>query len=606
MASTSRVKRIVEDDDMGVRRRAASAAKPLSRRASQSTGGVQSHRPAKAITPARFKDGERGLFERTGGAYQRICSGAGWVANVTDPDGGNPAHSLDIWTLNGNQKRIEVPYELIEQPGDLARHLIKHGMKIERVRDAARRIADYLSGHPREPVHIRVARDGWQTVGRVDAYVLGNKAFCVSGGVQHVTRTPPDAARQRAGTLAQWNEIVKLCVGNPILIVGLCAAFASALLHPLRHDAFGISFVGRSSTGKTTALRLALALFDSPSNLANWAGTGNGLEALAAQYSHRPLVLDEIGLASREVMSDASYRLTMGSGKSRAASDGSLASAARISSVSLTAGEESVVDRIEQGGRQAKLGQYARFVALSTDYPHGAFANLHGESNGAALSEKLSRMVQMTHGVAWEPFAKYLAENIHAVKAKHAERENGIKTYLTEGIVLDGADGVCARVLNNFALMYRAGIVAQVAGVFPIGDKQIITALRHCFRKWHEQYRQRQSTPDEAILDEVRYFLQVHRNKLPSLTDYANPERDTKIGFTYTQRDGTEVFLIIPGALDAMKQKHGRRAFHDALINAGWLLPGSGKRPTQQYLVPGSESERPSLYTFKKAAIYAE
>ncbi|CAJ3312022.1 hypothetical protein [Burkholderia pseudomallei] len=215
-------------------------------------------------------------------------------------------------------------------------------------------------------------------------------------------------------------------------------------------------------------------------------------------------------------------------------------------------------------------------------------------------------MVQATYGVAWEPFVKYLAENIHAVKAKHTERESDVKEYLTKGIVFDRADGVCARVLDNFALMYRAGIVARLAAVFPITDKQIIYALRDCFRKWHEQYRQRQSTPDEAILDDVRYFLQAHRNKLPPLTDYANPDRDTKIGFTYTQRDGTEVFLIFPGALAALKQKHGRTAFNGALVNAGWLLPGSKRRPTQQYPVPMSETERPSLYTFKKAVIYAD
>ncbi|HGL5383458.1 DUF927 domain-containing protein [Burkholderia orbicola] len=607
MTSLPVKKRIAGDQDGGWLRQSATRSAQSARRPSYpSTSNSESRRPAKATAPAQFKDGEPGLYEWNGDTYRRICSGIKWIANVTDPDGGNPAHALDIWTLNGKQKRIEVPYESIDQAGELARYLIKQGMSIERVRDAARRIGDYLSGHPHDPVRIRVAHDGWQQLGDAEAYVLGNKAFCVSGGVQQVTHTPPMAGRHRAGTLTQWNEIVKLCVGNPLLIAALCAGFASALLHPFGRNAFGISFVGRSSTGKTTALRLALALFDSPSNLANWVSTANGLEALAAQHSHMPLVLDEIGLASREVMSDAAYRLTNGSGKLRASRDGSLASVTHISSVSLTAGEESVVDRIEQGGRQAKLGQFARFTALNTDYPHGAFADLHGESDGGALAKKITRMVQATYGVAWEPFVKYLAENIHAVKAKHTERESDVKEYLTKGIVFDRADGVCARVLDNFALMYRAGIVARLAAVFPITDKQIIYALRDCFRKWHEQYRQRQSTPDEAILDDVRYFLQAHRNKLPPLTDYANPERDTKIGFTYTQRDGTEVFLIFPGALAALKQKHGRTAFNGALVNAGWLLPGSKRRPTQQYPVPTSETERPSLYTFKKAVIYAD
>ncbi|MDF3116600.1 DUF927 domain-containing protein [Burkholderia semiarida] len=611
MASTAFDKRIGGDDGDGwIRRDVTRANRQPPRRVQREDAAPQPFSAAKENSPDRFKDGESGLHEWTGGGYQRLCSGIKWVGNVVDADGGKPAHAIDIWTLTAARKCVEVPCELVDHPSELTRHLITQGMKIERVRDAARRIGDYLSRRPLQPTYIRTTSDGWQTLSDTEAYVFGSKAFCAGNRVLPVMRTPPTVARQQAGTLAQWAEIVKLCAGNPLLIVALCAAFASALLHPFGRDAFGVSFVGRSSTGKTTALRLALALFDSPFKLANWVSTANGLEALAAHHSHMPLILDEIGLASQEVMSDAAYRLMNGSGKLRAARDGSLASVTRISSVSIAAGEESVVERIEQGGRQAKLGQFARFISLRTDDAHGAFENLHGERDGAAFAEKLSRLLQVAHGVAWEPFVQYLAENIHAVKSRHAAREHDIKQYLTKGIVFDRGDGVCARVLDNFALMYRAGIVARSAAVFPITDKQIIDALRRCLRKWHEQYKRRQSTPDETILDEVRYFLQAYRNKLPPLTDYANPERDTKIGFTHTRRDGTEVFLIFPGALATLRQKHGREAFHHALISAGWLLPGSEKRPTQQYQIPEPdierEGKRPSLYTFRKAAIYAE
>ncbi|MBN3723946.1 DUF927 domain-containing protein [Burkholderia sp. Ac-20379] len=608
MASTSSKKRICGDDGEGwVRRGATHANSRRKRRSPVENAARQSPSVETENSPDRFKDGEPGLYEWTDGSYQRISSGIKSVGMVIDADGGRPAHAVDVWTLNDTSKRVEVPCELVYSPNELTRHLITRGMTIERVHNAARRIGDYLSSRPPHPNFVRTTCDGWQMLCGTQAYVFGGKAYCAGDRMLLVTGSEPlTSGRPQAGTLAQWTEIVNLCAGNPLLIVALCAAFASALLHPFSHDAFGISFVGRSSTGKTTALRLALALFDSPSNPANLIGTANGLEALAAQHLHMPLVLDEIGLASPEVMANAAYRLTNGSGKLRASPDGSLTPVTRISSVSLTAGEESVVDRIEQGGRSAKLGQVARFTALNTDYLHGAFANLHGESDGAAFAEKLGRMLQATHGIAWAPFVKYLAENIHTVKAKHRERENGVKEYLTNGIAFDRADGVCARVLDNFSLMYRAGIVARLAAVFPITGKQIIDALRDCFRKWHAQYQQRQSTPDEAILDDVRYFLQAHRNKLPSLADYINPERDTKTGFTYTQRDGSEVFLIFPGALATLRQKHGRIAFHGALINAGWLLPGSKNRPTQQYFIPESETERPSLYTFKKAAIYTE
>ncbi|MFM0160768.1 DUF927 domain-containing protein [Paraburkholderia sediminicola] len=607
MAPATIKRRIAGDETDGwIRKRTPRPAQSTPRHSTSSTGNVPNRRPAKATTLARFKDGERGLHDWTGGTYQRICSGVKWIANVINTDGGDPAHALDIWALHGHRKRIEIPCGLIDQPRELRGYLVKQGMKIERVHDAAHRIADYLSTRPNQPVHIRAIRDGWQKLGDADAYVLGDKAFCASAQALCVSRTPPVDVRQRVGTLAQWTNIVRLCIGNPLLIVALCAAFASALLHPFGRNAFGISLVGRSSTGKTTALRLALALFDSPSNLANWVSTANGLEALAAQYSHMPLVLDEIGLASREVMTDAAYRLTNGPGKLRAARDGSLAPITRISSVSISAGEESVVERIEQGGHQAKLGQIARFLALSSDYEHGAFAKLHGERDGAAFSAKLNQMVQATHGVAWEPFVKYLAKNISAVKKMNVQYQDGVKAHLTEGLEFDPSDGVCARVLDNFALMFRAGKIARLAGVFPVKDMLIANALRQVFRKWFEQYQQRIATPDETILDEVRYLLQKHRHNLPSWSDYSNADRETAIGFTWSLRNRLEVYLIFPGAFDTMKRKHGRDVFNRALISAGWLLPGSGNRPTQQREFTPPARGRTSMYVLSVAAIFNE
>ncbi|CAB3768619.1 DUF927 domain-containing protein [Paraburkholderia solisilvae] len=575
---------------------------PSSRRAK---GSERSHGVASSTNSTQFKDGKDGLYEWTGGAYRRVCSGVQWLANTVDADGSRPAHVLHIWTLNAACRKIEVPREIAEQPQELARLVTMQGVRLERGKSAARQLSDYLASRPSYPTYTRVLRDGWQIIGDREAYVFGDTAFATAKRNLPIARIPSAAQRIRQGSLEKWNEIALLCRGNPLLITSLCAAFASALLQPLGRNSFGVSFVGKSSTGKTTALRLALATIDSPTALATWASTANGLEALAMQYPHMPLVLDEIGLASHDVASDAAYRLT-GSGKLRAVRDGSLAPMQRITSVTISAGEESITARIEQRGDHAKSGQFARFISLPSDDAHGVFAALHGSMNGAAFAEKLNRLLNATHGVAWEPFVKYLASNTDAIKKLHTANLQGVAFHLTKEIEFDASDGVCARVLENFALMFRAGNIARKAKVFPISDTEIVGALRHCLRKWAEQYRQRLVTPTQAILDDVSYFLQRHRHNLPRWADYFNADCNTSIGFTCSLRSGDEAYLIFPGSLDGLKKKHGRETFHRALIDSAWLLPGTDDRPTQQRRFPPPNTGRTAMYVFSKSAIFCD
>ncbi|CAN7160129.1 DUF927 domain-containing protein [Paraburkholderia hospita] len=586
--------------------RASSSTIAKGRTAALANGRSQPVQTAAPEKQARFKENKSGLLEWTGGKYVPICSRMRWIAHVVDADGGRPAHVVDIRTLNALQKRIEVAHELTSQPQELVRYLTAQGVQFNGNRDAARQLCDYLRTRPRVPIFTRATHDGWLKLGEHWSYVLGNKAFSVSHQELRVIRPQGQAPRKKAGSLAQWLQVTGLCRGNPLLIFALCAAFASALLHPFGRNGFGVSFVGRSSTGKTTALRLALALIDSPRELATWASTANGLEALAAQYAHMPLTLDEIGLADEDVLSDVAYRLTNGSGKLRAACDGTLASTARICTVSISTGEESVVDRIERKGRAAKLGQFARVITIPTEFQHGAFSTLHGSRDAAAFSEKLNSLLFATHGVAWEPFVKYLAENIDAAKATHNRNEHALKERMTRGTEFDGSDGVCARVLDSFALMFRAGKLAIDAKVIDLTRAEVFGALHYCFAKWISQYKKRLVTPGEAIRDELLYFLQSQRRKLRRWSDYSNANQDTGDVFTHSLRGGRDVYLVLPGALRGLREKHGHELFHRTLIDCGWLRPGPGGRPTHQQRLPQPDNGRTGVYVFSKSAIFGD
>lgn len=71
----------------------------------------------------------------------------------------------------------------------------------------------------------------------------------------------------RAGSLKGWKLAVgRLCHKNPHLIVILCHALAAPLRRVFRQVFLVLLLVGPSSTGKTTAQRLAASMYGSPEN----------------------------------------------------------------------------------------------------------------------------------------------------------------------------------------------------------------------------------------------------------------------------------------------------------------------------------------------------
>lgn len=483
----------------------------------------------------------------------------------------------------------------------LARKLIDHGVELSS-NDAGKRVADFLRTCNGGKTLLRAERDGWLDNGKELSYVFGNERY--SDHIERVIRGQA-SVRASAGTIADWLKVTALCSGNPLMIVALCFAFASGLLKLFGQSGVCVNLVGNSSTGKSTILRLVQALTGSPERLANWEATANGLEAYAALHKDLPLVIDELGQSNVASFGQSMYRLTNGSGRLRATMNGGLADQARLSTVIISAGEESPADRIRRSGQQAMAGQLARFLTLPVNGQHGAFDNLHGESNGAAFSARVLSKVREVHGVAWPLLAQYVAANIPAVRSKHDEYYSHFQVDISKGCKLDPSDGVQQRVLEHFAFAAFSAFVAIDAGVLSITREDVVAATRRCFADWLMQYRVDLRTPDDEIVEEVRDLVLKYRNRLPSYSAFSDADRDTQIGFTYSA-NGTDMVLLLPQTMRKINEKYGKKAAKEALIRKGLLILGLEGRPTSQFVVPGHPNLKPSTYALRRDAIFAE
>ncbi|WP_059952980.1 DUF927 domain-containing protein [Burkholderia territorii] len=529
------------------------------------------------------------------------CSEMKFVAKVVNADGGHPAYLMQIKGAGGVWKEIEIPVTFTLNASRLARHLIERGVELYS-NDASKRVADFLRTCNGGNTLLRAERDGWFNDGQKQSYVFGDE--CFSDRAERVIRAQPKT-RASAGTLADWVGFTALCRGNPLMIVPLCFAFASGLLKLFGRSGICVNLVGASSTGKSTILRLLQALTGSPDCLANWEATANGLEAYAAQHRDLPVVIDELGQSDIASFGQSVYRMTNGSGRLRAKSDGSLVEQTQLSTVIISAGEESPADRIRRSGKQALAGQLARFITLPVNGRYGAFDNLHGESDGAAFSARVRSKLSEVHGVAWRAFVQHIAANTPAVRRTHVAQYRDLQTAIGEGCRLDASDGVQQRVLEQFAFAAFSAFVAIDAGVLEIKRGEVAAAMCGSFADWLKQYRADARTPDDEIAEAVRDLVVKYRNRLPLYSAFCDADRDTQIGFTHTH-DGVDMVLLLPQAMRKINEEYGKKAVKSALVRKGLLILGLEGRPTSQFVVPGHASLKPSTYALRKDTIFAE
>ena len=128
-----------------------------------------------------------------------------------------------------------------------------------------------------------------------------------------------------SGTADEWRDsVAALAAGNTRLVFALSVAFAGTLAEIAGEDSGGFHLRGASSSGKSTALKLAASVWGNPSTYVRlWRGTVNGLEGLATLHNDSLLILDEIGQIDPNDAGEAAYLLANGQGKARASRNGS-------------------------------------------------------------------------------------------------------------------------------------------------------------------------------------------------------------------------------------------------------------------------------------------
>lgn len=482
-----------------------------------------------------------------------VCSPLYVEAVTTDAHHGNYGRLLRFVTTNGHTKTWSMPMALLKGDcSDIRGSLLSMGVEITTSHRGA--FSAYLQ---ESTPHHRVqctTQTGWARQDHT-AFVLPDTVIGPSSGdIVYQSDTPLEQEYTRGGDLAGWQTgISDPAVGNPMLVISLCAAFSGPLLALCDMESGGIHLIGDSSSGKTTALLAACSVWGGPGFRRSWRATSNGLEGIAALFNDSLLALDEISECEPRAVSEIVYMLGNGRGKQRANKFGSARSIAFWRSSVLSTGERSIATSMEEGGHRIKAGQAVRILDLPIERRHGAWDFLHQHESGQQFSDALKRMSAMHFGHAGRLFLLKLTTS---PQAEYRSRLETIKAQLKPRQTNFG--GQVERVLSRFALLALAGELATEFGICRWPPGEATKAAKVGFDSWlYMRGQDIANSEDHQVVEAVMSFIERHGDSRFSdlkeeLSAQAMPIRD-RAGY-WSDNNGARTFIFTTsGMREALK-----------------------------------------------------
>lgn len=158
------------------------------------------------------------------------------------------------------------------------------------------------------------------------------------------------------GDYELWKEkIIELRQSSETLHFIIASSFASVLIEKLHINPFIVHLWGKSGTGKSVSLMVAMSIWGNPKIghlVKNLNSTSVGFERLSAFLNNIPFACDELQAIKSKYtnFNELIYTLTQGEGKSRGTVDGGIAEQLKWSCAFLTNGEEPITSESSKEG----------------------------------------------------------------------------------------------------------------------------------------------------------------------------------------------------------------------------------------------------------------
>lgn len=525
-----------------------------------------------------------------------ICSSLHVVAKTRDTQSGEWGRLLEWRDDDGITHQWAMPLALLQgDSSDVRRELARLGLAISPNRTARDLLTSYLQVFPVEARARCVDRLGWQgevfvtasqSIGKTTEKIVFQNTHAI------------EPALSISGSTAEWrNSIARLAAGNSRLVFAISTAFAPALAKIAGEDSGGFHFRGASSSGKSTALKIAASVWGNPQTYCRlWRSTSNGLEGLAAMHNDGLLILDELSQMDPREAGEAAYLLANGQGKTRASRTGMVRQSSRWSLFFLSAGEESLSALMAKTGQRSNAGQEIRLADIEADpgCGMGIFETIHDEASPASLALSLNKSASRYYGAVGMDWLQQVVANQHGI----GRFITSILQKFIDVVIKPDSNGQIIRVARRFALVAAAGELASKFGLTDWQEGESLRAARACFTAWQDVFGTDGNREDRAIMAQVRAFFESYgASRFDNVRSPNNEKILNRAGFYQTDDEGFRIYMVLTEVFkNELCKGFEQRTVTKTLLQAGWLKPASDGSASHKPRVKGVGT--PRLYVF--------
>jgi hypothetical protein len=305
-----------------------------------------------------------------------------------------------------------------------------------------------------------------------------------------------------SGNMAGWRKAVEAALsvaGCLHWTLGISAAFAGVLVSLIGLDTCGVNLSGQSSSGKSTAQRLAVSAWSTPDvrrpGLSQSArATDNATEALAERATGTALSLDELAHTSGKVLGKLIYMLAGGVGKRRMTSDATLRDSYCWSTFIILSSECSLEEKIRSDDGEWLAGMAARIVDIDV-------TEVDRKVDPANLQQ--INQIEDHYGHAGPAFVRaMISHGLH--RQATALREKVLAA--SRQIAGADADSAVARAALPLALLLIAGQLAKKFGILP-QHARITDAINWAWERFLHSSDSRALDPESQSIDNLRRYI---------------------------------------------------------------------------------------------------
>ncbi|MEQ8234286.1 MAG: DUF927 domain-containing protein [Gammaproteobacteria bacterium] len=555
-----------------------------------------------------------------GRAGPLVCLHPVWVRACTyQPIGTRVSWGVHIqfYDLSWRLRSHAFPMRrLSEQGGVLGQELLDMGLLV--VSGKEKMLCRYLLVQSHAAPHIRAtSKLGW-----LDDDGDGPRMFVlpdqVIGDSEEIIYQPdaPNmeylaATLHAHGTLDDWRDrVARRCEGNPMLMFFLLVGLAPPLMRFTDTASGGFHLAGGSTTGKTTALQVAVTAWgcgadpqSGPQHTAirRWKATGNAIESIAEMHNHMLLALDEINEVDPRELGGIIYQLAGGQSKGRATLHGGLRAPRHWQLLYVSSGERGVRDILRQAGQTLQGGQQVRLPEIPAEDPvsgRNAVIERTGDLEPAEFAEQLKQACARCYGTAGPVLVAYLIMRVaelgqHRFVGQLRQELQGIEAKLIERI--EGAGERLSdenrRALRQFALVALAGAHAAEAGIVPWSFEASFEAVEIVVLRWvRDQGTER--TEIERGLVHLRDQLIARTTQIVNVTaEIDKVHAQNIIGFHNESH-----IMLLPSAFRTLVNEYDNVSILRALDKRGLLETNKGRLTKRAPPLRALDGGRPPLY----------